>query len=230
MSEEADPGSVAEAARVLAALELVTAFGHVSARAGGTVLITPAADLSTVTGDQVLNVPGDTAELRPPAPAEGWVHLAVYRTRPDVHAVARAQPAAALPVGVLDHELRPVHGQAAWLGRRVPVHPGAELLRSPELGRAAAMRMGDADAMVLRGNGAVTTGSTPGEAVARMWLLEQACLVRAGVRGHAVSELTDAEIDAWRAAAPSLLHRLWEHLRRRTSSLVIPAGHEASTP
>ena len=41
---------VAEAANVLARLGLVTAFGHVSARAGKSMLITPAADLACVTG------------------------------------------------------------------------------------------------------------------------------------------------------------------------------------
>ena len=41
---------VAEAANVLARLGLVTAYGHVSARAGESMLITPAADLAGVTG------------------------------------------------------------------------------------------------------------------------------------------------------------------------------------
>ena len=40
---------VAEAAHVLARLGLVTAYGHVSARSGASMLITPAADLALVT-------------------------------------------------------------------------------------------------------------------------------------------------------------------------------------
>ena len=50
-------GEVAEAARVLARLGLVTAFGHVSARAGDSMLITPAADLAGVTAGSVIEVP-----------------------------------------------------------------------------------------------------------------------------------------------------------------------------
>src|ERR1700759_5180137 len=43
--DEARRDEVAEAGRVLAGLGLVTAFGHVSARAGAAMLITPAAEL-----------------------------------------------------------------------------------------------------------------------------------------------------------------------------------------
>ena len=38
-----------EAAHVLSRLGLVTAYGHVSARTGTSMLVTPAADLGTVT-------------------------------------------------------------------------------------------------------------------------------------------------------------------------------------
>ena len=48
---------VAQVARVLSALGLVTAYGHVSARAGTAMLITPAADLATVTASGVVEVP-----------------------------------------------------------------------------------------------------------------------------------------------------------------------------
>ena len=50
-------GEVAEAANVLARLGLVTAYGHISARAGESMLITPAADLAGVTAASVIEVP-----------------------------------------------------------------------------------------------------------------------------------------------------------------------------
>ena len=63
---EASTGAVAEAANVLARLGLVTAYGHVSARAGEAMLITPAADLAEVTASQVIEVP---LTATPPLPA-----------------------------------------------------------------------------------------------------------------------------------------------------------------
>ena len=88
---------VAEAANVLARLGLVTAYGHVSARAGEAMLITPAADLADVTASQVIAVPlTATPPLPAGVPAEAWAHLALYRARPDAAAIARAQPASGL--------------------------------------------------------------------------------------------------------------------------------------
>ena len=208
---------LAEAAHVLARLGLVTAFGHVSARtAGDRMLITPAADLATVTGSAILDVPLDARSLPAGAPAEAWAHLALYRARPDAGSVARAQPASAFAAAAACPALVPLHGQAAWLGESVPVHDSARLLRSAELAERAAASLPAGEALLLRGNGALTLGASPGIAVARMWLLSAACdtWLAARAAGH-VTPLTAAEIASWRAAADELLPRLWQHLRRR---------------
>jgi HCOMODA/2-hydroxy-3-carboxy-muconic semialdehyde decarboxylase len=214
---------VAEAAHVLAGLGLVTAFGHVSARVDRAMLITPAADLAGVTEGGLLRVPLAADKLPPGAPAEAWAHLAVYRQRPDADAVARAQPpsafAAAAAAGTAG-AIRPLYGQAAWLGQRVPVHDDARLLRSPALADAVAASLPDGEALLLRGNGALTLGATPGLAVARMWLLSVACQAfldarAGGAAGEAVTSLRPAEVESWRAVAPELLPRLWQHLRAR---------------
>ena len=203
------------AARIMAALNLVTAFGHVSARRGDQVLITPAIDLSLATADTLLELPLGTDALPPAAPGEAWVHLAVYQARPDVTAIARAQPEAAFAIGAVTSRISPLHGQGAMLGEAVPVHDDARLMRSPDIARPAARTLGHADALVLRGNGAVTTGTTPGHAVARMWLLDITCRLHLAARQAGTSTaLTPGEITAWRAAAPPLLDRLWAYLRR----------------
>ena len=170
-------GEVAEAARVLARLGLVTAFGHVSARAGDSMLITPAADLAGVTAASVIEVPlaARDGALPAGAPAEAWAHLALYRARPDAAAIARAQPAAAFAVAAVATVMVPVHGQAAWLGESVPVYDDAALLRSADRAERAASCLPAGEALLLRGNGALTLGAAPGLAVARMWLLAAAC-------------------------------------------------------
>ena len=216
---------VAEAGNVLARLGLVTAYGHVSARAGESMLITPAADLACVTGSGVIEVPlaastqpGGT--LPAGAPAEAWAHLALYRARPDAAAIARAQPASAFAVAATVSLLVPLHGQAAWLGESVPVYDDAALLRSPEQAERAAGCLPAGEALLLRGNGALTLGATPGLAVARMWLLAAACDVYlaalAASGANPVTPLSDGEIASWRAVGGELLPRLWQHLRRRS--------------
>jgi HCOMODA/2-hydroxy-3-carboxy-muconic semialdehyde decarboxylase len=205
-----------QAAHVLARLGLVTAYGHVSARGGARMLITPAADLATVTGSDLVDVPIDAHRLPAGAPAEAWAHLALYRARPDAQSIARAQPAGALAAAAAVTALTPLHGQAAWLGESVPVHDSAHLLRSADLADRAARSLPAGEALLLRGNGAVTLGATPGLAVARMWLLSAACDIWLAARGAGqVTPLTAEEIASWRAAGDELLPRLWQHLRRR---------------
>jgi HCOMODA/2-hydroxy-3-carboxy-muconic semialdehyde decarboxylase len=220
--------TVAEAANVLARLGLVTAYGHVSARAGEVMLITPAADLADVTASQVIAVPLTAAPPLPAGvPAEAWAHLALYRARPDAAAIARAQPVSGLAAAATTTSLVPLHGQAAWLGESVPVHDSATLLRSPELAERAARSLAVGEAVLLRGNGAITLGATPGLAVARMWVLAAACEIYLAARGiretmgtgfgtpYSVTPLSADEIASWRAAGDELLPRLWQHLRRR---------------
>jgi ribulose-5-phosphate 4-epimerase/fuculose-1-phosphate aldolase len=215
---ERDAQDLVEAARVLAGLGLVTAYGHVSARTEGHVVITPAFELAGVEAADLVEIPGDATVLPAGAPAESWLHLCLYRARPDVHAIARAQPPAAFAAAATTGELRPYHGQASWLGRAVPVHDDARLLRTPELAKAAAHAIGNGEALLLRGNGAVTTGASPGLAVTRMWLLAAACQVwlSIGRDGHG-RPLTETEVASWRAVQPELLPRLWQHLRRSTA-------------
>jgi HCOMODA/2-hydroxy-3-carboxy-muconic semialdehyde decarboxylase len=204
-----------EAAHALPALGLVTAFGHVSARAGRTMLITPAADLATVTESALVDVPLSAPSLPAGAPAEAWAHLALYRARPDAGSIARAQPASAFAAAAATTALTPLHGQAAWLGESIPVHDRACLLRSAELAEHAASSLPAGEALLLRGNGALTLGATPGIAVARMWLLSAACDIWLAARAAGpVRPLTAGEIGSWRAVADELLPRLWQHLRR----------------
>src|SRR6266498_3732092 len=214
MSAQRD--DLVEAAHVLSRLGLVTAYGHVSARAGASMLITPAADLAAVTGATVVEVPLEASALPTAAPAEAWAHLALYRARPDASSIARAQPASAFAAAATTTSLAPLHGQAAWLGESIPVHDSAQLLRSPELAERAARSLPAGEALLLRGNGALTLGATPGVAVARMWLLSAACDTYLATRAAGqVKPLTVEEIASWRAVRDDLLPRLWQHLQRQ---------------
>jgi ribulose-5-phosphate 4-epimerase/fuculose-1-phosphate aldolase len=211
--------NLVEAAHALSRLGLVTAYGHVSARAGTSMLITPAADLATVTDSALVEVPLEARSLPATSPAEAWVHLALYRARPDAQSIARAQPASGYAVAATVTALTPLHGQAAWLGESVPVHASAHLLRTADLAARAARSLPNGEALLLRGNGALTLGATPGIAVARMWLLSAACdaCLAAEAAGH-VTPLTAEEIASWRAVGDELLPRLWQHLRRQGAS------------
>ena len=160
---------------------------------------------------------GPGGQLPAGAPAEAWAHLALYRARPDAAAIARAQPPGAFAVAAAVTMMVPLHGQAAWLGESVPVHDDAALLRSPDQAERAARCLPAGEALLLRGNGALTLGATPGSrwpgcgcspppatSTWRPW-------PRPGA--SPVTPLSAAEIASWRAVGGELLPRLWQHLR-----------------
>ena len=110
----------------------------------------------------------------------------------------------------------------------------AALLPETEFGQAmsaaltqatAAASLPAGEALLLRGNGALTLGRTPGLAVARMWLLSAACDASlSALAAGTLKPLTAAEIASWRAVADDLLPRLWQHLRRRAAGEPPDAG------
>ena len=142
------------------------------------------------------------------------MHWAIYRARPDVGAICRAQPVSPLAVAAVADELPALLGQGAIAGAPVPVFPDSRLVRQRGRAEELATTLGDSDSLIMRGNGALTTASTPGRALARMVLLERSADVylRAAAAGTP-RPLSAEEAAAWQGAGEELLERLWAHLR-----------------
>ena len=207
--------ALATAARALAGEGLVNAFGHVSLRLPeDRVAITPPVPLGSVSeGDDFAVVGLDAEELPAGIPKEAWIHLAVLRARPDVGAICRAQPETTTAVTAAGLPIRPLHGQGSFVGDTVPVFADPRLVRDPERAVRLAETLGDGDALVMRGNGAITVGADIGQAVARMWVLETSARLNATAAAAGTPvPLSTAEQQSWRAVAPELLSRIWSHL------------------
>src|SRR5262245_56508424 len=217
MSAVPGGSEVPAAARALARAGLVDAFGHVSARSGdGVALISPALPMSEMRSEaQLVELGlGELDELPAGAPKEAWVHWAIYRARPDVGAIVRGQPPSPLAVAAIADELPAVLGQGAIAGAPVPVYPDSRLVREPGRAGDLAASLGAADALIMRGNGALATASTPGRAMARLALLERSAdtYLRAAAAGEP-RPLSAEEAAAWQSAGEELLERLWQYLR-----------------
>jgi ribulose-5-phosphate 4-epimerase/fuculose-1-phosphate aldolase len=211
-------GSLLFAARALGASGLVDAFGHLSVRTGpDRALITAPRPLSRL-GDEgeLLELPlGELEQLPAGAPKEAWIHWALYRADPELGAICRAQPPAPLAVAAVAAALPALHGQGALLGATVPVFDDARLVRSRERAEGLAGTLADARAraVIMRGNGAVAVGASPGHAVARMALLERSArLYLAAAAAGEPRPLSPEEIEFWQATEGELLDRLWSHL------------------
>lgn len=206
---------LATAARVLAAEGLVTAFGHVSVRLDDDrVAITPPVPLGSVRAtDEMAVLDLAASELPAGIPKEAWIHLAILRARPDVRAICRAQPETTTAVIAAGLPIRPLHGQGSFVGDVVPVFDDPRLVRDADRADRLAAALGPSEALVMRGNGAITCGTDLGRAVARMWVLEASARLNAtaAAAGSPVP-LSLEEQEAWRTVAPELLSRIWSHL------------------
>jgi HCOMODA/2-hydroxy-3-carboxy-muconic semialdehyde decarboxylase len=207
---------IVAAAHSVAAEGLVTAFGHVSVRQGqNSFLITPPKPLGSLGPDEPLQeVSLERDELPEGVPGEAWVHWAIYKSRPDVEGICRAQPPICTAVSSAGVPIRPLHGQGAFLGKEVPVYDEARLVRSREAGEDLAGRLGSGGGIIMRGNGAVTVGSGVGTAVARMWVLEvSAEMNRTAALAGRAQELSEEEYGYWESVSEEILGRIWSYLK-----------------
>lgn len=215
----ADPAlAVRLAARALARHGLAHAYGHVSTRLSDThFLVSPAQPLGTLAPGQAgveVSLDGD---LPPGALPEVRIHREIYRNRPGVGGICRFQSPAIIALSALGDTPRVRHGLGAYFAPQPPLWPGVALVRNDDSARAVAAMMGDAAAIVLSGNGAVTAGPSIEDAAALAFFLEDAArielaLLPATAAGLNRREYTPDEVAARAVRAGGLFERMWHYL------------------
>jgi len=106
--------------------------------------------------------------------SEVKIHACIYKTHPNVQAIVHVHPRYTILMSVLTGSLKPMRQEGAQLLRRpLPVYPHVKTIQSDAEGMEVATLLGDSPAMLLRGHGAVTTGSDLSEAVMGMAQLEE---------------------------------------------------------
>ena len=152
--------------------------GNLSVRgtAPGTMLVTPtnlAYDEMTPDDLVVITYDGDPVDGERLPSSESLLHGAIYRARPDVHAVVHAHPLYA-SVCAVRHETIPalLDEQVVYVGGPIEVSsyasPGTD-----ELAANAVVGLGTRAAVLLANHGCVTVGRTPDEALAITRLVER---------------------------------------------------------
>ncbi|ABL81647.1 MULTISPECIES: class II aldolase/adducin family protein [unclassified Nocardioides] len=157
-------------------LGLTEGFGHISSRSTAPeyLLITPR------TAPGLIREATEFIHYRPAEPSddqlaqlppERHIHEQIYDARPDVNAVLRFHGPWTLALSTVVDAVHPTVGYGAYLGAHVPVHADPRLIRTPEAGARLAGTLAAGTAVILRGNGAVSTGTTVREALVRaVWL------------------------------------------------------------
>ena len=200
------------AARTLAKAGLVQAYGHCSARLEEhRFLVSPPKPLGLMTAQDVPVVVATTGKLPVGALPEVIAHQHIYRLRADVGGVVRFQSPHVVALSALGRTPRALHGFGAYFAPCPPLHSDPRLVRDDASAAALAERMGGARAIVMRGNGAVTSGESLEEAVALAWYLEDAARVELAVLNTGVEPLvfTAEEVRDRAIDVRSMLQRMW---------------------
>jgi HCOMODA/2-hydroxy-3-carboxy-muconic semialdehyde decarboxylase len=205
-------------ARALGRHRLATAWGHCSARVGDEhFLVCAPRPMGVIKPGE----DGTVVAIREPLPAgvlgEVRIHQQVYRRRPEVGGVCRFFAPTAVALSTQRIVAHPRHGVGAYVAGTA-FWDDVRLLRDDALAAQLAAHMGDAGALILRGNGAVTAGATIETALALAYCLEEAAQVELIVRNTAADpeeELVRFDLDevsARQVTSGAIFERLWDFL------------------
>jgi HCOMODA/2-hydroxy-3-carboxy-muconic semialdehyde decarboxylase len=209
--------TVRVAARALARSGLVTAFGHCSLRLSPREFLVCAAKPMGLIG---VGEPGTVVQVDQPLPegvlGEVRIHQQIYARRPDVQAVCRFMSPQVMALAAMALTPAARHGFSSYFYPSPPMWNDPRLVRHTEAAQGVARLMGDASAIVLSVNGAVTAADSMAKAVSLAWFLEDAARVELAVRaagGEAVRIFADAQVAAERATwSGRIAERIWEFL------------------
>lgn len=197
---------------------LAHAYGHVSSRIDDqTFLVGPPRPLSTVPVD----ARGTVVSIEAPLPAgvlgEVRIHREIYRRRADVGGICRVQPPALMALSAVGRTPRAVHGLGVYFAPSPPIWWGTALIRDDVSAARVAETLDGANAIVLRGNGAVTTGLNIEMACAHAFFLEDAArielaLMTARAAGIEPIEFDESEVRGRATGSGSIYERMWQFL------------------
>lgn len=168
--------------RILAGLEVLDGFGHVSVRhpdRPDRFLLSRSLAPELVTRDDILTFDLDSnvqdRDTRTPY-LERFIHGKIYARRPDVIAVVHSHAATIVPFAASSVPLQPIYHMSSFLRAGAPVFEIREkfgmtdmLIRNNAQGDALAEKLDGSATVLMRGHGYCTVGTSIPEAVFRAY-------------------------------------------------------------
>lgn len=152
------------------------------------------------------------------------IHTEILAARDDAGAVVHTHAEHAVALAAAGEPLRPVsHAATLFVPPDVPrFTQTADLITTPELGRAVAETLGARHALFLVNHGLVTVGRDVPDAVVRAVLLERACAIQLKVRAHGGwptwSPPDEALAKRESVYPPRARRDVWDYLVRRVEA------------
>jgi HCOMODA/2-hydroxy-3-carboxy-muconic semialdehyde decarboxylase len=205
------------AARALGRNDLGHAYGHVSAR------LDEKSFLVCAPKPMGLIAPGEAGTVVPiegPLPdgvlGEVRCHQQIYKRRPEINGISRTFLRAVMTLSALRRTPRPLHGFASYFAPRPPLWDDTALLRSDAAAAALAECLGDARAVVMRGNGVILTGATVEESIVMAFYLEEAAKSELALLGAGqsvnIAVYSPDEAAARAVSSGGIFERMWSYL------------------
>ena len=216
---------------ILAQRRIFDAYGHVSARDPGNperYWLTRSMPPADVTTDDIIEFDLDNRPLRAGENRlffERVIHGEVYKSRPDVMAVCHNHSPSLIPFCNSETRLRPMVGNAAFLGEGAPVFDIRTVDDEGDLNictvpqaSAMARALGQHAIVLLRGHGAVVVGESVRQCVRHAIIAETNARqqIEATILGP-VRFLTASEIAYARRQKPKDADRAWHHWKRQAN-------------
>jgi len=208
---------VRKMARALARAGLVTAFGHCSVRLDEkSFLVCAAKPMGTIKPGEPGTVVSTDAPLPEGVLGEVRMHQQIYKRRPGIRAVCRFISPNLVTLAALGLTPKARHGQGAHFYPQVPFWPDPGLIRNDPAAVGVAQTMGDAPAVVVSVNGAVTGGETPQQAVTLAVFLEEAARVELAALSAGLADtaprMSEEQARARATWQGRIAERMWDHL------------------
>ena len=204
-----------QAARALGRHGLAHAYGHCSTRLDGAhFLVCAPWPMGLIAAGEDGTVVPIAGALPDGVLGEVRIHQSIYARRPEVGGVVRCMPPKAMALGTMRRTPRALHGFGSYFAPCAPLWDNPQLLRDDAAATALAEAMGQAPAIVMRGNGVVTAAETLERAVVLAWYLEDAARVELEVL---CAGLEPAVLDADEAGRRAtfqggIVERMWAYL------------------
>jgi HCOMODA/2-hydroxy-3-carboxy-muconic semialdehyde decarboxylase len=206
---------VRRAAAALDRAGLVHAYGHCSARVDDCSFMVSAPHSLRIAA----RLPGTLCPIDGPLPegvlGEVRVHQQIYARRPEVGGICRVMPPVVMALSTASVVPLPRHGIGAYFDR-LPLWDDPRLLRDDAAAQAVAEALGNAPAIVLRGNGAIVAAENLPKTVTLAWFLEDAARVERDVRALGGEPgqglLSPAEIRDRQVWSGGVVERMWDYL------------------
>lgn len=170
---------------VLAKLQVLDAFGHVTIRhpANPRRYLMARSIAPALVAEQDLiefDLDSNPIDAGGRAPSiERFIHGEIYKLRPDVSAIVHSHSPTVIPFSVSKTPLRPISHVAGFLSPAVPVYdpratvgPSNLLISNRELGKALAEALGQNTVALIRGHGNVVVATNAGLATYRAFYTE----------------------------------------------------------